>query len=58
LKKNTSSSGFQKLQIALALQTRAILIVFEKLIVACFLQIELETILISILIGLESYGFM
>ena len=39
---------FQRLQIALVLRTRAILIVFEKLTRACFFQIALETILLPI----------
>jgi hypothetical protein len=46
--KNIHLRVFQRLQIALVLRTRAILsilVVFEKLIRACFSQITLETIL-------------
>ncbi len=39
---------FQRLQIALVLRTRAILVVFEKLTRACFFQIARETILLPI----------
>ena len=48
ISKNIHSWVFQRLQIALALQTRAILTVFEKLTRACFFQIALETILLPI----------
>ena len=44
--KNTHSWVFQRLQMALVVRTRAILIVFEKLTRACFSQIALETILL------------
>ncbi len=46
---------FQRLQIALVLWTRAILIVFEKLTRACFFQIALETILLPIQIAQICY---
>ena len=51
--KNIHSWVFQRLQIALVLRTRAILIVFEKLTRACFFQIALETILLPIQIALK-----
>jgi hypothetical protein len=44
--KNTHSWVFQRLQMALVVRTRAILIIFEKLTRACFSQIPLETILL------------
>jgi hypothetical protein len=46
--KNIHSWVFQRLQIALVLWTRAILIVFEKHTRACFFQIAFETIPIQI----------
>ena len=46
--KNRHSWVFQRPQSALILPTRAILIVFEKLTRACFVQIALETMLLPI----------
>ena len=51
--KNIHSWVFQRLQIALVLRTRAILIVFDKLTRACFFQIALETILLPIQIKIR-----
>ncbi len=47
-KKICTCEFFKNAQIALALWTRAILNIFEKLTRACFSQIALETILLPI----------
>ena len=48
--------SFQRPQIAFVLWTRAILMLFEKLTRACFIQIALETILLPMLITKTSKG--
>ena len=48
--KNTHLGVFQRLQVTLVLQTRAIWIVFEELTRAACFQIALETMLLTMLI--------